>query len=209
MDVEVTVASKQSERLSDAPGVISVTTKEDIEMFGARDLYQVLERMPSVFMTGSYLFPNNLVSLRGDLPTHTNNHTLILINGRPVRESNSGGLNMMMLMGYPVEMIERIEVIRGPGSVIYGTNAFTGVVNVVTVRGKQDSLRLKGEGGSYGYYRTSLSSSAEKDDFTINGTVSTMREDGWDRAGFDEQGILGRQAIGHHSWAGATALTLT
>ena len=85
---------------------------------------------------------HNVPAVRGDLPTHTNNHTLLLINGRPVRESNSGGWNFPVYMAYPIDMIERIEFVRGPGSVLYGTNAYTGVINVITKEGRNEGCQM-------------------------------------------------------------------
>ncbi len=128
----VTTASKSAERIADAPGVVSVISAEDIRNFGARNLLEVLDRAPATYGIGSYLYPQNVLSIRGDVLTHFDNHVLLLFDGRPVRESIYGGLNAAIYTSFPVEAIERIEVIRGPGSVLYGTNAYAGVVNVIT-----------------------------------------------------------------------------
>jgi len=83
INVEITVASKKTEKISEAPGVISVVTAKDIERFGAQILFDVLGRMPNVYTFGSGVFPENVVSIRSGTSTHVDNHTLILINGRP------------------------------------------------------------------------------------------------------------------------------
>jgi len=75
-----------------------------------------------------------MAGVRGDIQSQLSNHILVLLNGRPVRESLLGGLNFPFFSAFPVEMIERKELVRGPGSVLYGTNAYSGIVNVITRR---------------------------------------------------------------------------
>lgn len=132
LSVEIVTASKKAESLSDAPGVVTVITAGEIRAFGATNLMDALQRVPGLQPISSHLFVQNVASMRGDLMTHTDNHVLILLDGRPVREGLLGGTNSPVYTGFPIDMIERVEVIRGPGSVLYGTNAFTGVVNIIT-----------------------------------------------------------------------------
>jgi len=88
MGVEVTSASKKAEPIYEAPAVMVVVPKEEIEVYGDRDLLQLLQRQPSVYTRDSYMYRNNIASLRGDMPTHLDLHNLILLNGRPIRESS-------------------------------------------------------------------------------------------------------------------------
>lgn len=132
MNIEVTVASKNSEKISDAAGVISVITREELERFGGITLRDVLERIPSLTATqASYLELYGL-GARGQQVKGNSGHILILINGRPIREIMEGSMSSDIFAAFPVSIIERIEVIRGPGSVLYGTNAFSSVINLVT-----------------------------------------------------------------------------
>ena len=130
LEMDVSVASKKTEPLHEAPGVVTAVHKDEIEVFGDRNLHQLLQRQPSIYTRGSYLYPHNLASFRGDMPTHLDLHTLLLINGRPIRNSSFGGENFPMYLTYPLGSLQSVEIIRGPGSVLYGTNAFTGVVNL-------------------------------------------------------------------------------
>lgn len=132
LKITVVSASKREERLSEAPGVVSVITAKDIETFGANDLNDLLQRLPNVFKFGSAVLRDNVTSIRAQTSTHIDNHVLILINGRPTRESHINGHNGAIYRGIPLEIIKRIEVIRGPGSVLYGTSAFSGVINIIT-----------------------------------------------------------------------------
>ncbi|MEX2092988.1 MAG: Plug domain-containing protein, partial [Pirellulales bacterium] len=106
--------SKKEEPLSESPGIVDVITAEDIEQFGAKNLFEVINWATSVYTTGSFLFPRNNVSIRGNLIKHEDNHVLVLINGRPFRDSTLGGVNLSIYTAFPIDTIERVEVIRGP-----------------------------------------------------------------------------------------------
>ena len=86
----------------------------------------------------------------------------------------------------PIEIIERIEVIRGPGSVLYGTNAMAGVINIITKQGGGNQGELTGRAGSDGYYYAQ--GQFMGDQFTI--AASTRDDDGYDYSGtLDELGV--------------------
>jgi outer membrane receptor for ferrienterochelin and colicins len=152
MNITVTTTSKSEEKLSDAPGVISVVTRDEMERFGARTLKDVLMRMPSVNMSTTYIGDRSCISIRGDQTTAAQNHILLLINGRPVREAEEGGVKGEMYESFPIASIERIELIRGPGSVLYGSNAFSGVINVITKKAAINKATVKLGGGYPGEY---------------------------------------------------------
>jgi outer membrane receptor protein involved in Fe transport len=191
MEIKVTAVSKRAESVFGTPGIVTVITKDEIRRFGAKNLLDVLDRLPSVYTTGSYMFGQNIASVRGDLATHHNNHTLVLINGRPVRESIQGGLNYPLFTAYPIEMIERIECVRGPGSVFYGTNAFTGIINIITKGGSKPELNLTAEGGSFGYYSSTIAGGNSSDDFDFFGALHQIHEDGAHWSAIDEAGVHG------------------
>ena len=132
LNVKVVTASKSAEKLSDAPGVISVVTKDEIKRFGGNTLKDILERVPSLSAQTAFFQDRSLIAVRGDQLKVTSGHVLVLINGRPDRESQEGGLMSETFQSFPIDIIERIEVIRGPGSVLYGSDAFSGVINILT-----------------------------------------------------------------------------
>jgi outer membrane receptor for ferrienterochelin and colicins len=153
MNMDITVASKKAEKVSDAPGVISVLTREDIERFGGISLKDLLERVPSLSTLSASFTDRNAVASRGDMVKSTSSHVLILINGRPTREVQEGGIVTEMLAAFPVNIIERIEVIRGPGSVLYGSNAMSAVINIVTREVETNNVaysEIVGKGGASG-----------------------------------------------------------
>jgi len=150
LDMKVITASKFSERLSDAPGVISVVTQDELFRFGGLTLREVLERVPGLSGTSAYFTDRSIVAVRGDQTKINGGHVLFLINGRPVREVLEGGIVSDLLESFPVNALERIEVIKGPGSVLYGSNAFSGVVNLITKKADTNDLVLSAFGGEKG-----------------------------------------------------------
>jgi outer membrane receptor for ferrienterochelin and colicin len=120
VNVKITVASKTEENISDAPGVISVITQDQLKRFGASTLGDILKRVPSFLGTTVYMTDRSVIASRGDQVMPSSSHILLLINGRPIREILEGGIKSEVYESFPVTVIERIEVIRGPGSVLYG-----------------------------------------------------------------------------------------
>jgi outer membrane receptor for ferrienterochelin and colicins len=150
LNIQVTTASKTEEKLSDAPGVISVVTKDEIKRFGGNTLADVLDRVPSLSSMTAFFQDRSLISVRGDQYKVTSGHVLLLLNGRPVRESMEGGITSETFESFPIGIIERIEVIRGPGSVLYGSNAFSGVINIITEDPDKIGGSVSGQGGLKG-----------------------------------------------------------
>ena len=133
LQVEVVTASRRKEDIAMAPGIISIISAEKISASGAQTLADVVELSAATLSIGTYMFPNNLISIRGSAPGMYNTHVLVLINGRPFRENQNGGADMAIFNAFPISAIQQVEIIRGAGSVLYGSNAFAGVVNVITV----------------------------------------------------------------------------
>jgi iron complex outermembrane receptor protein len=143
--VTVTSASRREERLVDAAASIFVITAEDIRRSGATSLPEALRLAPNLQVvradTAQYV-----VSARGGLTT-TANKMLVLIDGRTVYTPLFSGVFFDALV-VMLEDVERIEVISGPGSTLWGTNAVNGVINVTTksARKTQGGLFTVGTG---------------------------------------------------------------
>jgi outer membrane receptor protein involved in Fe transport len=154
--MEVTTASKFPQKLSQAPGVMSVIAQDELRRFGAMTLREALERVPGLIALAGFFTDRSVVSVRGDQSKENGSHILILINGRPAREILEGGVISDLLQSFPVNILERIEVIRGPGSVLYGSNAFSGVINLITRKATATEAALRnylvgpGSGGASG-----------------------------------------------------------
>lgn len=126
--ISITTGSEKLLRL--APAVASVITASDIQKMGATELNQVLESVPGLHVSVSTTLFNPVFTIRG-IHTDSNAQVLMLINGIPITNVFSGNRGQIW-GGMPVQNISRIEVIRGPGSAIYGADAFAGVINVIT-----------------------------------------------------------------------------
>ncbi|NQT40804.1 MAG: TonB-dependent receptor [Planctomycetes bacterium] len=178
-DPVVTAVSKKAEKASESPGIVDVITAEDIRQFGAKNLYEVLQWATSVYMTGSFFNPRNVASMRGDLFTHNDNHILVLINGRPFRDTTQGGINIPIYTAFPIHMIDRVEVLRGPGSVLYGTNGVAGVINVVTTTPEEQTFHVSVLGGSHGLEQYSVAQGAGTETRGICAGATYTRQEGW------------------------------
>lgn len=149
-DIKITIASKNEESQEDAAGVISVITRSELSRFGAISLRDALERVPSLNGTVARLTDIYGLSSRGDALKINSGHILFLINGRPARESHEGSVNSDILAAFPIDLLQRIEVIRGPGSVLYGSGAFSAVINLVTLDTETQKTGLNVRGNTTG-----------------------------------------------------------
>lgn len=143
----VTVATGTARSLRDTPAVATVITAEDIARIGATDLTEILETVPGLHasVNANYL---PIFSIRG-IHTDVNPQVLVLVNGVPQTNVFDGQLGRVWV-GMPVRSISRIEVIRGPGSALYGADAFAGVINIITNnRSDLNGLTLGGRVGSF------------------------------------------------------------
>jgi outer membrane receptor for ferrienterochelin and colicins len=130
----VSGASKTSELAKDAPATTSVITSEDIARYGIRSLAEAIDFLGMGLTTQDPLHAAE-VGGRGVLLTSDfGNHILLVVDGHMFNEPWSGTAYYEQGAGIPLEMIDHIELILGPGSVLYGGNAMIGVINIVTKR---------------------------------------------------------------------------
>jgi outer membrane receptor for ferrienterochelin and colicin len=131
LNMKTSVASKTVLTPRETPGIISIVTEEEIKYSGARDLIDVLRLVPG-FDFGYDVQGVIGVGLRGNW-VHEGK-LLMLIDGQQMNELSY--YNIPFGNHFPVDQIRRIEIIRGPGSAVYGGNAELGVINIVTKTGK-------------------------------------------------------------------------
>ena len=179
LNIKVTTASKFAENLADAPGVMTVVTRDEIRRFGAITLREVLDRVPGLTGTSTYFTDRSLVAARGDQTRIDGGHILILINGRPSREVLEGGIISDLLESFPVGVLERIEVIRGPGSVLYGSNAFSAVINLITRTAERNGVAIDGVPGAGGARAAAGQVALKFGDLGIVGAAQFHQAPGW------------------------------
>ncbi len=153
----VYTASKYEQSISRAPASVSIVTSDDIRKLGLRTLAGVLQSVRGVYVpydrTYSYL------GIRGfQRPGDYNSRVLLLVDGHRLNENLYGAFLLGTEAVPDVDLIDRVEVIRGPSSSLYGESAFLGVVNVITKRGRQlNGFEVSGEVASFDTYYGRLS----------------------------------------------------
>ncbi|HET9389873.1 MAG TPA: TonB-dependent receptor, partial [Steroidobacteraceae bacterium] len=147
MDVEVTSVSRRPEKLSETASAIQVITGQDILQSGAQSIPEAL-RLADNLQVAQKNSHDWAISARG-FNTDLANKLLVLVDGRTVYTPLFSGV-FWDIQDYPLEDVDRIEVISGPGGTLWGANAVNGVINVIT-RSARDTqgLYLDGGGGSH------------------------------------------------------------
>jgi len=144
MNVQVTSVSKKGQKLSRTGAAIFVITQEDIRRSGATNIPDLLRMVPGVDVA-RVDHSNWAVSIRGFNGVFSNK-VLVLIDGRSVYHPGFSGV-FWYSQDVPLEDIDRIEVIRGPGGTVWGANAMNGVINIITRRAKETPGGLITSGG--------------------------------------------------------------
>ncbi len=140
----VTTASGFKQTVEDAPASVSVVTREQLETKSYRDVTDALKDVPGVLVTGGG--SSSDISIRGMDPKYT----MILVDGKRVasRETRPNSDNSGIEQGWlpPLPAIERIEVVRGPMSSLYGSDAMGGVINIITRKAQKEwNFSLRGD----------------------------------------------------------------
>ena len=130
----VVTASRSEHSLADAPASVSVITAEQIKARGAGNLLEALRGVPGLSLNGRQVGGRKTLSIRGA----EDRHTLVLIDGRRISSTDDTIGHSDYQYGWvAMEQIERIEVVRGPMSALYGSEAVGGVINIITRKGGQ------------------------------------------------------------------------
>jgi outer membrane receptor for ferrienterochelin and colicins len=150
-------ASKHEQKVTEAPSSVSIITADEIQMYGYRTLAEILESVRGMFITNDRNY--SYLGVRGFArPGDYNTRVLILVDGVRLNDAiyDTGAIGTEMILD--VDIIERVEIVRGPSSSLYGTNAFFGVVNIITKRGRDlQGPEFSGSAGSLETYKGRLS----------------------------------------------------
>jgi outer membrane receptor for ferrienterochelin and colicins len=142
----VVIASKYPQELLESIASVEILSKEDIELSKSENLAGVIKNIAGLEIT-DYGSPGDIksVSIRGSSPEQV----LIMIDGQVVNDPQIGKIDLGLI---PSDMIEKIEIYRGPASALYGANALGGVINIITKSGEEEKKGTVGV--SYGNYST-------------------------------------------------------
>ncbi|HWF19161.1 MAG TPA: TonB-dependent receptor [Verrucomicrobiae bacterium] len=148
----VTSASKVAQKTTEAPASVTVINADEIQRYGQRTLADVLRSVQgfNVSYDRNYAFLDARGLSLGDF----NSRVLLLVDGHRVNNNLTDGAFIDTAFILDVDLIDHVEIIRGPNSVLYGNNAFFGVINVVTRQGRQiNGLETSAEYGSFDEYK--------------------------------------------------------
>jgi iron complex outermembrane receptor protein len=150
LNTRISTASKYSQTTAEAPASVTILTSDEIKQFGYRDLLEALESVPGFYGSNDRNYP--YLGTRGfGRPTDYNNRILLLVDGQTLNEEMWGSAYVGSDFPINLDAVDRIEVVRGPSSTLYGTSAMFAVVNIITKTGiRLDGLALSGRMGSAG-----------------------------------------------------------
>ena len=149
-------ASKHEQKVTEAPSSVSIVTAEEIKKYGYRTLADILRSIRSFYIT--YDRNYSYVGVRGfNRPGDYNTRILLLIDGHRINDNVYDSIFVGTESILDVDLIERVEIVRGPSSSIYGANAFFAVINIVSKQGRNlKGLEVSGDAGSFYTYRDRL-----------------------------------------------------
>jgi hypothetical protein len=200
--LKVEAATKTEIPISKAPSAVTVVTAKQIQESGARTVPDLLRLVAGVNVRWNPMVQT--IDIRGFGENPFSNRILLLIDGSPYNSGDTGGLPLSPAFDFfPVQNIKRVEVVRGPGSSLYGENAFWGVINIVTLSGED---LAGGDLQIYGGSRTTGEVTAQFGQKTgrgsILGSVRLLRtmfpEQFWmdDRSKFQASDIFLKASLG-------------
>ena len=174
----VTTATKTRERVDKSGATVTVISREQLKQMGARTMMDALKHVPGLGVNQINVGVTSL-EVRG-VKTDFTEKVLFLINGHPINNNLVNGGALLSRHDIPVKDIQAIEVVRGPGSALYGANAFVAVINIVT----QSAQDLSGSqlglaGGSFdtGEVNIAYGRSGDLWDYAVN--FNAYNTDGW------------------------------
>src|SRR5438132_7563910 len=172
---QVVTASVRSSSETKTPASLTVNTGDEIRMIGAATIPEILRRVPGIDVAEMNPSDTN-ISIRG-FNRRLANKVLVLVDGRSVYQDFLGG-TFWPLVDVAIQDIDRIEAIRGPGSALYGANAFAGVRNIITRTGEDISgARVFGQAGDHGTYQGVVTTGGKTRKLTYRTTFAYDRAD--------------------------------
>lgn len=153
---KISSASKFEQKATEAPAIVTVIQSDEIKFQGYRTLADVLQSVPGFHVSNdrNYSFLGSQGLSLGDF----NSRTLLLVNGHRQNNNLTDGAYIDNTFILDLDLVDRVEIIQGPNAVLYGNNAFFGVINVVTRKpGQLNGLEAAGEYGEFASYKGRVS----------------------------------------------------
>jgi iron complex outermembrane receptor protein len=187
MQEVVVTATRNSETVSRVPANVTVITADDIVTSGSTNMVELLEKKANInFKTFNGNPSQAQIDLRG-FGENGFGKTLILLDGRRLNRIDLSSINWLQI---PIQLIEKIELVRGTQTVLYGDAAIAGVINIITKKGtvakEANASAIIGEHGA-NVERGGITGSHDKLSYAVN--AEAQHDDGWrDRSSFDSKG---------------------
>jgi iron complex outermembrane receptor protein len=188
MQEVVVTATRDTQEIRKAPANVSVITAEEINDSGATTIVEVLDKLEGIqFRTYSGNSSQAMVDIRGFGGENPFGKTLVMLDGRRMNRLDMSPTNWFQI---PVNTIEKIEIVRGSGSVLYGDAAIGGVINIITKKGKGKPIfNVSVLGGSYGLNNERIGVTGATDKWTYAVTGENNFSLGYrDRSKYSAQG---------------------
>ncbi|SCM83240.1 exported hypothetical protein [uncultured Sporomusa sp.] len=181
LDQVVVTATRNEEKIKDVAASVSVITSADIEKSGATNIAEVLKKVSGLFVVDLYGNGNDVrIGLRGFQGVNANQNIQLQIDGIPANDQSQGF--SVALSNINLDNIDRIEVVRGPGSALYGSNSMGGVINIITKKGGLDSkTTLTVNSGSFNSRDYAFSRSGQENNLSYALTYRQQEGDGYRR----------------------------
>ncbi|MCK4591337.1 MAG: TonB-dependent receptor [Candidatus Latescibacteria bacterium] len=170
----VVTATRTEKSVKDLSATVSVITREDIEASNANSCMDILNTLPGIFVQRTGAFGRADVDIRGI--GERGRKVMVLVDGRPVK---MGLFGCTVTHSLPLDNVERIEVVRGPASVLYGSDALGGVINIITIRPtKPMEMDYILSYGTHNTYQHRLRAGGSRESLNFYATADKRRSDG-------------------------------
>ncbi len=176
LNAKIVTASKSAQSINEAGAIIEVVTADQIEKSNADNLYDVLGTVPGIEIVESIFGYTNVI-FRGITQTNYNSKSCLLVNGQPIFDQLFGTYYLETI---PLSSIERVEIIRGPGGVLYGTDAYAGVINIITKKAQSEKeFSVDVKGGSFNTRDFRMNGGSKIGDFNLYFGSTYHKTDGY------------------------------
>lgn len=173
----VTSASKVKESVKKTPATVTVVTQEMIENMGAQNIFDIFRSVPGLGVSQSNIYVDK-ITVRG-VETLSSEKVLILLDGHSLNVDLLNGGATGAYKNIPIELIKRVEIIKGPASALYGENAFTALINIITKKADDiDGTEVAVKYGSDNTKITNFAFGKVYDDFEIVTNLNYIKSDG-------------------------------
>jgi iron complex outermembrane receptor protein len=179
--LKVNIATGTPVEVSQAPSIASVISSQQIRLMGARNIVDVFKSIPGLHVGINSSFSAPSFWFRGITSTFSP-HALVMVNGVSLKSAVRGD-NHVVWAEFPIHAVERVEIIRGPGSALYGADAFSGVINIITKKGSDiKNNEVGGTVGSFDTYNTWFNYGFEIADWSVGLNFEFTKSDGFEQS---------------------------